>query len=565
MRKSLNFVCVASSVLVVVVIGWVFSARSAATQEGLQGPIHVEGGMISGTPAWGWGVRLYRGIPYAAPPVGDLRWKPPQQVAPWQGVLAANHFSARCMQREGGAEQAPSGVGTIGALWDEPGTSAMSEDCLYLNIWTPANSPDEKRAVIVYFHGGGGTSGEGSEAIFDGSMMAKKGVVWVTANYRLGIFGNLALPELTAEDEHHSSGNYAELDKLAALRWVKNNIASFGGDPNNITLMGHSSASRSVNNMTASPLARGLFERVIAHSHTSFGRMINLSESETEGLKFQQRVGAKNLAEMRAKSAKELQDVASKSGRELVYGDAKIDGYFLRNDVNTIFNQGKQNDVYLLTGATNDEHGIGENLNEWDFYLKLPNDPPRTPEEYTAWAKKAFGDQADRLLRAYPAHSEAEVAKEVHDIGRDAILQGQRVWTQFQSKDGKGKAYLYNFSHKPPVPSTPGAQLPVIGAIHGAEFFYVLDNLHVKDLPWTDMDLKVADIASSYWTNFAKTGDPNAPGLAHWPAYNAKDDQLMNIEDAPHSESIQNKAGLDFLSWWDQHFRENGGSGHAQR
>ena len=554
-KKGLGFV---SLVGLVIVLGWTFSARSANnTLQGLQGPIHVEGGAVVGTPAWAWGVRLYRGIPFAAPPVGEFRWKPPQPVVPWQGVLTANHFGARCVQREGGAEQAPAGVGTTGALWDEPGTSAMSEDCLYLNIWTPASAADEKRAVIVFFHGGGGTSGEGSEAIFDGSMMAKKGVIWVTANYRLGIFGNLAVPELTAEDEHHSSGNYAELDKLAALRWVKNNISQFGGDPNNITIMGHSSASRSVNNIVASPLAKGLFERAIAHSHTSYGRMISLSEAEAEGVKYQQRAGAKNISGMRAKSARELQDVANRSGRELVYGDAKIDGYFLAADVNAIFSQGKQNDVSLLTGATNDEHGIGENLNAWDFYLKLPNEPPKTPAEYTAWAKQAYGDQADRLLKAYPAHSDADVAKDVHDIGRDAILQGQRVWAQFQAKDGKGKAYLYNFSHKPPIPSTPGAQLSVIGMIHGAEFFYVLNNLRVRDLPWTDTDRKVADMASSYWTNFAKTGDPNGSSLPRWPAYSSKDDQLMNIGDTAQAERVQNTAGLEFLSWWDQHYRAN--------
>lgn len=555
MKRSLSLVFIGSAVLVVMMMSWAFSARSAAPQEGLSSAIQVEGGIVRGTPAWAWGVRLYRGIPFAAPPVGNLRWRPPQPVVPWKGALAADHFSAKCMQREGGAEQSPAGVGTNGPLWDEPGTSTMSEDCLYLNVWTPAASPNDKRAVIVYFHGGGGTSGEGSEAIFDGSMIAKKGVIWVTANYRLGIFGNLALPELTGEDEHHSSGNYAELDKLAALRWVKNNIAQFGGDPNNITLMGHSSASRSVNNIVASPLAAGLFQRVIAHSHTSFGRMITVHEAEAEGLKYQGRVGAKSLAEMRAKSAQELQDVASRSGRELVYGDAKIDGYFLAADVNTIFNQGKQNDVYLLTGATNDEHGIGENLNEWTFYLRLPIEPPKTPEDYSAWARKAFGDQADRLLKAYPAHSDADVAKDVHDIGRDAVLQGQRVWAQFQSKNGKGKAYLYNFSHKPPVPTTPGAQQPLIGMIHGAEFFYVLDNLRVRDLPWTDTDRKVADVASSYWTNFAKTGDPNGPGLAHWPTYNAKDDELMNIGDVQHAEPVHNKSGLELLSWWDQHFR----------
>lgn len=530
-----------------------------ANTYGLDEPIRVEGGLITGTPAFGYGVRLYRGIPFAAPPVGDLRWHPPQPVVPWKGVLAASHFSARCMQAERGSAQLPAGIGTIGALWDEPGTSTMSEDCLYLNVWTPAKSADEKRAVIVFFHGGGGTGGEGSEAIFDGSMMAKKGVVWVTANYRLGIFGNLSLPELTAESEHHSSGNYAELDKLAAIRWVKDNIAQFGGDPNNITIMGHSSASRSVNNIVASPLAKGLFQRAIAHSHTSYGRMITLSEAEASGLKFEKYIGASSLAEMRGMSAQALENAALKSPRELIYGDAKVDGWFLPADVNTIFNEGQQNDVFLLTGAMNDEHGIGENLNEWAFYLKLPDNPPKTPDEYTAWAQKAFGDQADRFLKAYPAHTDAEVAMQVHNVGRDAILQGQRVWAQFQSKDGQGKAYLYLFSHKPPVPSTPGSQESIPGAIHGSEFFYVLDNLHIRDLPWTDDDRKIADISSSYWTNFAKTGDPNGPGLPRWAAYDSKEDQLMNIGDTARLESVPDKAGMAFLSWWDQHFRNVGG------
>jgi para-nitrobenzyl esterase len=553
--KKKTFGFLAGFVVLILTTGLAHTVRSANGQGGLQEPIRVAGGAITGTPAWGWGVRLYRGIPFAAPPVGNLRWREPQPAVPWQGVVAADHFGARCMQPQRGGAESPAGPGTNGGLWDEPGTNVISEDCLFLNVWTPARSATDKLAVIVFFHGGGGTSGEGSEAIFDGSTMAQKGVIWVTANYRLGAFGNLSLPELTAESEHHSSGNYAELDKLAALHWVKNNIAQFGGDPNNVTLMGHSSASRSVHNIVASPLAKGLFQRVISHSHTSFGRMITLGEAEAEGVKFEQAVGSKSLADLRMMSAKDLQTASARQGREFVYGDAKIDGWFLPADVNTIFNEGKQNDVSLLTGATNDEHGIGENLNEWVAYLKLPDAPPITPDDYAAWAKKSFGDQSDRLLKAYPAHSNAEVAKAVHDIGRDAILQGQRVWAQFQSKDGKGQAYLYDFSHKPPVPSTPGTQLPIIGAIHGAEFFYTLNNLHVRDLPWTDTDQKVADIASSYWTNFAKTGDPNGPGLPHWPAYSANDDQLMNVGDVPHAESSPNKAGLDFLAWWDQHFR----------
>jgi para-nitrobenzyl esterase len=549
--------CVFMAVSTLIAIWVVYSYASAAGVQGIREPIRVEGGMIAGTPAWGWGVRLFRGIPYAAPPVGNLRWRSPQPVVPWAGTLAADHFGARCMQPRAGGEQSPAGIGTIGALWDEPGTTATSEDCLFLNVWTPAKTPEDKLAVIVFFHGGGGTSGEGSEAIFDGSMMAEKGVIWVTANYRLGAFGNLALAELSAEDEHHSSGNYAELDKLAAIRWVKNNIGQFGGDPNNITIMGHSSASRSVNNIVASPLAKGLFERAIAHSHTSFGRMITLAEAEAQGKKFEQAVGAASLSDLRNTPAKDLEAASLKQGREFVYGDAKIDGWFLPADVKTIFDQGKQNDVSLLTGATNDEHGIGENLNEWVYYLRLPDNPPKTADAYAAWAKTAFGDRADELLKAYPAHSDVEVAQAVHDIGRDAILQGQRVWAQFQSKDGKAKAYLYNFSHKPPVPSTPGSQLPIIGAIHGAEFFFTLNNLHIRDLPWTETDRKVADMASSYWTNFAKTGDPNGAGLPHWPSYNAKEDQLMKVGDSPRSESVHNKAGLDFLAAWDQHFRGN--------
>lgn len=558
MKTPRTGLVIASGLAVIALVTtWTFSLRSADTQL-LKDPIRVEGGMVAGTPAWGWGVRLYRGIPFAAPPVGNLRWREPQPVGPWQGVLAADHFGARCMQPQRGNAESPSGVGTNGPLWDEPGTNVISEDCLFLNVWTPAKSPNDKLAVIVFFHGGGGTSGEGSEAIFDGSTMAQKGVIWVTANYRLGVFGNLALPELTEESAHHSSGNYAELDKLAALQWVKNNIAQFGGDPNNVTVMGHSSASRSVHNIVASPLAKGLFVRAISHSHTSFGRMITLGEAEAQGVKFEQAIGVKGLTALRAMPAKDLQTSAQRQGREFVYGDAKIDGWFLPADVKTIFDEGKQNDVSLLTGATNDEHGIGENLNEWTVYLKLPDEPPVTPDDYVAWAKKSFGDQADRLLKAYPAHTNADVAKNAHDIGRDAILQGQRVWAQYQSKDGTKQAYLYDFSHKPPIPSTPGYQQPIPGAIHGAEFFFTLNNLHVRDLPWTETDRKVAEIASSYWTNFAKTGNPNGPGLPNWPAYTAKTDQLMNIGDSPRAEAVPDKAGLEFLSWWDQHFRGEG-------
>ena len=242
-------------------------------------------------------------------------------------------------------------------------------------------------------------------------------------------------------------------------------------------------------------------------------------------------------------------------------------------DVYTIFATGKQNDVPLLNGGMNDEgSGGGGTILYGDGayfmnYMDLSAHPPKTPAEYVAWAKTAYGDQADQFLKVYPGDSEAAIAKSVHDVGRDSSLTGHRTWLQMQTKTGKSQAFLYLFSHKPPVPSTPGTQLPVIGALHGGEFYYTFDNLHIKDLPWTDTDRKVADIASSYWVNFAKTGDPNGAGLPRWLAYNAKDDQLMNLGDNPQAEPVPNKAGLDFLASWEEHFRVSGqsrteGAGH---
>ena len=311
----------------------------------IQEPIKVQGGLISGTPGWGWGVREYLGIPFAAPPVGDLRWRPPQPVVPWQGVRPADRFSPACMQR---AQNPDSGA------WNR-GLINISEDCLYLNVWTPASSASERLPVLVWIYGGGGVSGSTAEPIYDGNAITKKGVVVVSMNYRVNVFGWFAHPELTRESPHHSSGNYGSLDQLAGIQWVKNNIGQFGGDPSKITIWGESGGSRSVNFLAASPLLKGLVHGAIAESHTTFGRMLTLAEAESTGVKFANSIGKSPLASLRAAPAQELLQASIQTPQGL--NGAIVDGWFLPQDLYTIYAQGKQNDIALITGATNDEGG----------------------------------------------------------------------------------------------------------------------------------------------------------------------------------------------------------------
>jgi len=524
--------------------------------QGVLGPIHVEGGLVTGTPAWTWGVRLYRGIPYAAPPVGNLRWRPPEPAVTWSGVRVADHFSPRCMQIDDIAS------GNVGAFWDEPGSSAMSEDCLYLNVWTPAKSADEKLPVMFWIHGGNLVFGEGSEAVFDGAMLAKKGVIVVTFNYRLNVFSLLAHPELTAESKHHSSGDYGLLDQLAALRWVKNNIAQFGGDANNITIAGQSAGSRSVAYLMASPLAKGLFQRAIGQSRANFGRLPTLAEAEASGVKFVKAIGAPDLAALRNMPAEDLEASLAKTNPYPGEPNAIVDGWYLPEDVFAIFSSGKQNDVPLLTGSTNDERSsIGSPLSFGADVLRQIRQSPKTAADYHVWANAQFGDQAENFLKSYPANSDAALGKALHDFGRDAVLDTHWTWVQLQSKTGKSKSYLYLFSHVPPVPVTPGVMPPVIGAIHFADLIYVFNNLHMKDSPWTDVDRKVADITSSYWTNFMKSGDPNGPDLPQWSAFDPKDEKLMNLADSPHMEPVPDKAGVAFLSSFEDRLRQAGHAG----
>ncbi len=500
----------------------------------IQEPIRTEGGLISGTPGWAWGVREYLGIPFAAPPVGNLRWRPPQPVVPWQGVRAADRLSPACIQR---AQNPNSGS------WNR-GLINTSEDCLYLNVWTPAASAGEKLPVLVWIYGGGGVSGSTAEPIYDGNAIAKKGVVVVSMNYRVNLFGWFAHPELTQESPNHASGNYGSLDQLAGIRWVRNNIAQFGGDPSKITIWGESGGSRSVNFLAASPLLKGLVRGAIAESHTTFGRMLTLAEAEANGVKLANRIGKTSLAALRATAAEELLEASIRNPQGL--NGAIVDGWFLPQDIYTTYSQAKQNDIALITGATNDEGGnlVGIGAGGGGRGGSAPD----TLAAYNAWAKQTFGDKSDTLLKLYPARDDAEARRAYHDVYRDINFAGHRTWAKLQSSTGKAPAWIYIFSHVPPHPEGNGNNpRPPVGAVHFSEVIYVFNNLRMKDYPWTDVDRKVADTMATYWTNFAKSGNPNGAGLTNWPVYNPKDEFWLNFGDTVRLERF-NAKGVDFIT-----------------
>src|SRR5579871_6495275 len=495
---------------------------SAAIQE----PVSVDGSKITGppTPQWTYNVRLFRGIPYAAPPVGDLRWKAPQPVVPWQGVKAADHFSAVCMQPA---------TETEGNAWRE-GLVPMSEDCLYINVWTPAQSPGAKLPVMVFIHGGGNVRGAASENQYDGAYLAKKGVVFVSFNYRMNVFGFLAHPDLTKESEHHSSGNYALLDQIAALKWIQKNIASFGGDPSTVMIFGHSAGASNVNALMASPLGKGLFERVLAQSGNSLNTRTTLSEAEKNGEKFAQGAGASSIAALRQKSAEEI----LKAPRGQM--GPVIDGWVLPEDVRSIFASGKQIDVPLIIGSVADD-------------TPGPGPAATTAAEAQAAAKRTYRDKADTYLKFYPADTDAQVAASAHAFRTNSALAGARTWARLQTQSGKSKVYWYYFTHVSPMPDGlmwGGRTALSWGAYHGSEIVYVFNAFPLQDWAWRPMDIKLGDVVSTMWTNFVKTGSPNGAGVPEWPSYDAKSDVLMEFGDTPKAHTAPYKDKLDFITDW---------------
>ena len=469
--------------------------------------IRVESGTISGIDGSTPGMRIYKGIPYAAPPVGDLRWKAPKPAAHWDGVHKADDFGPECMQ-----------IPLSG-----PADQKMSEDCLTLNVWTAAKS-FEKRPVMVWIYGGGYYVGAGSLPDYDGENLAHKGPVVVTFNYRLGPLGFFAHPELTKESDRRGAENFGMMDSIAALKWVRANIAAFGGDPNNVTIFGESAGGGMVANLMVSPQAKGLFHRAMAESSAwntlSIGRLPTLASAEQTGIKQAAQLNAKSPAELRAKPAREILELGHGTG-------PVVDGWLIPADPAVIFAQGKPNDVPVLLGSNRDESTGGV---------------PASLAAYVESARKKYGELADNFLKAYPATTDDEAREAAFTAGRDEVAWVMRNWARLVASKGKNKAYVYFFTHQPPA--TPGGRAnkntPFTHgtAVHASEIVYVFNTLHNNNprnqRAWTDTDNQVAGAMSSYWVNFAASADPNGNGLPKWVAYDgAKNKSAMVFGDKP--------------------------------
>jgi para-nitrobenzyl esterase len=472
--------------------------------------VKVDGGLIHGVDEEG--VNTFKGIPYAAPPVDDLRWRPPQPVVDWDGVRACTEFSADC-------PYPPYPEGSL--YYREP--RPQSEDCLYLNVWTTAK-PGDDVPVMVWIHGGGFSRGAGSTAAYDGAALAKKGVVLITINYRLNVFGFLAHPELTAESEHDASGNYGLLDMVAALEWVQRNVEQFGGDPDRVTIFGESAGSWAVNALVASPLAKGLFHRAIGQSGGSFGPMTHLAEAteerpsaEDSGVAFGKAAGAESLADMRAIPAEELLDVFMNDSEGQRFPSRPcVDGYFLPDTVSNIFAAGKQNDVPVLIGSNRDEAAA----------FMAPTMLPKSVEAYEERMEEEYGEDFEAFARLYPVEDDAHIRDAVIHSRSDATFGlSMRTWARM-AESGDSPAYLYFFTREPIIPNR-----DFYGAFHAAEIYYAFDNLDKSDRENDKTDEALADAMSGYWVNFAANGDPNGEGLPEWPAYNAETEPYMELGD----------------------------------
>src|SRR5690554_4734287 len=483
-------------------------------QDGLD-LVQTASGLVSGIKNDTGDVISFKGIPYAAAPIGDLRWKAPQPAKSWQGILIADKFGASPIQ----GKPVPFGVYTPEFLIPE---TPIDEDCLYLNIWTNAKTKEDKKPVLLWIYGGGFSSGGSGVPIYDGEEMAKKGVLFVSINYRVGILGFFAHPDLTSESPNHASGNYGLLDQIAALKWLKQNIEAFGGDPNNVTIAGQSAGSMSVNALVASPLAKGLFAKAISESGSLLlSNSTPLKTAEEQGKKLTETnsLTLKQLREMPAEAVQKLQ------GRFSII----IDGYVLPQLISQIFAEGKQNQVAVITGWNADDSFSSGVIKKEDFVKR---------------AQDQYGADASEFLKHYPANTDAEAGASDIKVSRDLTfaLSGYH-WGAVQSTQAKNAIYLYYFERK--VPATPDFEK--YGAFHTAEVPYALNTLKFLNRPLQPIDYELAELMSSYWANFAKTSNPNGEGLPLWPAYKPSDAIVMTFNEQSKAKVIPGKEGLDFL------------------
>ena len=559
--------------------------------------VKIANGIIESTVAPKDGVRSFKGIPFAQPPVGDLRWREPQPVKDWTGVRNADEFGPACMQR----------ISPTSDYWLR--AKGMSEDCLYLNVWTPAKSAEEKLPVLVYIFGGGFQNGDGSEPRYDGESMARKGIVAVSLNYRTNIFGFFSHPELTQDSPNHASGNYGLLDQVAALRWVRQNIAAFGGDPARVTIAGESAGSISVSALMASPLSRDLIAGAIGES----GAMISslpprpLAETEKDGVAFGERASAPTLAALRALSAEKIQELlappagggapggrggpgtpaeaAGRGGPAAPAGrggpgapggmpslrwSSNLDGYFLPKTLTEIFEAGEQAKIPLMAGSNSEEQGARSVLGQAE----------PTVANFADAIRRLYGDDASEVLKVYAPKTPEEVLLAATDLASARfIAHSTWKWTELQMKTGGKPVYRYFYTRvRPRYLGTPGRPAPTApagtpaeargegrgagraagrgegrggmapsaprGAAHSAEIQYAMGNLDLDNrYAWEPDDRKVSETMHGYFVNFIKTGDPNGPGLPNWPAYESKTNYLrMRIDAVSKAEPETDRA-----------------------
>jgi para-nitrobenzyl esterase len=511
-------------------------ALTVISYEGVAGPVEsvrVESGVLRGSVEDN--LTIYRGIPFAAPPLGELRWRAPQPPSKWRGIRTASEFGRACMQSNPAIANLP----------------APSEDCLFLNVWTPATRANERLPVMVWIHGGGFVAGTPAEQLYHGEWLASKGVVVVSVSYRLGAFGFLAHPDLSAENRSHVSGNYGLLDMIAGLEWVQRNIAAFGGDRGRVTVFGESAGAIAVSQLCASPLAKGLFHAAISESGGSFGpvragggpgeNMQPLRAAEQDGAAWAKSLGATNVRDLRAMSAEQLLAAAQ---RQRGISWPVTDGWLIPGDQFSLYEAGRYNDVPVLIGYNSDEGAT--------FGV------PASQEAYVQGVRQRYEQFADSVLAAYPGGETPTARKTARDLTRDTAFGWHTYsWARLQKKTGKSLVFVYYFDEHP----THRADSPRagFGTPHSEELPYVFRQLREHNRPPpTPADEAMSDLMRTYWTNFAKNGDPNGSGLPRWPAFDNSSQQVLHIASGrTRAAPVVDEAGLKIL---DEYFAWRRGS-----
>nr|WP_297782772.1 carboxylesterase family protein [uncultured Allomuricauda sp.] len=466
-------------------------------------------------------IKVFKGIPFAEPPVGELRWKAPQPVRDWVGVKECKEFGPSPIQNT----PEPFLCWTEGFIAKpEP----LSEDCLYLNVWTPAKKKEEKLPVFVWIYGGGLSSGSANCDIYDGKQMAEQGVVFVSLNYRVGVLGFMAHPELSEESGHNASGNYGFMDQLQGLKWVKENIGAFGGDPNNVTIAGQSAGSFSVNAQIASPLSNGYFQKAICQSGGILGNrmMQDLDSAEEQGIKFMQSANASSTDELREMPAEKLQELSNNPdfGRFGVV----LDQYFLPKDLMAHFKSGKHKQVKVMTGWVTGDANL------------LPTGNV-TQDSFKKMAQERYGENAQEFLELFPAETDDEALQSQQKMN---LLGFAGMPSYLLAKYMDKEVWLYEFTHVPT--DKPG--FPNYGAFHTSEVPFALHTLDQWKRPWQPEERKLEEQMSAYWVNFAKTGNPNGNGLPTWNSYNQDGGKLLKIDTGTMELGIKYSNEFQFLA-----------------